>query len=172
MSVMSSQITDNLTICSTTCLVQGDFTGKIKAPHSSYWPFAYVRGIFHRSSMDSPHKGPVMRKAFPHYDVAMNTTCYYLPFTPNQIVDLDECHTHVHVYIVYHFSSDITAAITRPRIFVYNKNIIEFCASLFNSKAAWWQFLWYAARVLFAGSAICVFIRAYFHTSWFFWRTV
>ena len=36
----------------------------IKARH--YWPF--VRGI-HQWPVDSPHKGPVMLKAFPCYDV-------------------------------------------------------------------------------------------------------
>ena len=35
----------------------------IKAPH-------YVRGL-HRSTMDSHHKGPVMRKSFPYHDVIM-----------------------------------------------------------------------------------------------------
>ena len=37
---------------------------------SHYWPF--VRGI-HRSSVNSPHKGPVMVKAFPWYAVIIMT---------------------------------------------------------------------------------------------------
>ena len=45
----------------------------IKAYESKYqslhnWPF--VRGV-HQSLVDSPHKGPVMRKAFPWCDVVM-----------------------------------------------------------------------------------------------------
>ena len=51
---MASQITDILT---TAC---SDQLKKIKGMHG--WPF--VRGI-HLSPGDSPHKGQVMRKAFP-----------------------------------------------------------------------------------------------------------
>ena len=40
---------------------------KFKGPH--YWPF--VNGI-HRSPVDSIHKGPVMRKAFPCLDAIMD----------------------------------------------------------------------------------------------------
>ena len=45
---------------------QGGIKVNIKFPH--HWPF--VRG-FHRSPVESPHKGPVMRKAFPCHGAIM-----------------------------------------------------------------------------------------------------
>ena len=56
MRVMSFQITGNSTVCSTT---YANNKVNIKALH--YWSF--VMGI-HRSSVDSPHKGPVCWKRF------------------------------------------------------------------------------------------------------------
>ena len=47
-------------------LIQDNDKENIKIPH--YCPF--LRGI-HRSSVDSPHKGLVMRKTLPRYDVIM-----------------------------------------------------------------------------------------------------
>ena len=66
MSVKSSQIADNLTICSTTA--NNSETPGSRDPH--YW--AFVRGI-HRWRVDSPQKGQVMLKAFPYYDIIMIT---------------------------------------------------------------------------------------------------
>ena len=57
------------------CLFNSSFQPtmeNIKAPH--YWPF--VRGI-HQWLVDSPHKGPVMWKAFPYHDVIMSSTHPY-----------------------------------------------------------------------------------------------
>ena len=54
---MASQITDNLTVCSS-------WQQQQKSKH--YWPF--VLGI-HRWPVDSLHKGPVMLWWFPCYDV-------------------------------------------------------------------------------------------------------
>ena len=48
-------------------LVQANNKENIKATH--HWPF--VRGI-HRSPVDSPHKGPVMRRAFLCNDVIID----------------------------------------------------------------------------------------------------
>ena len=67
-----SRIISNWTICSTTCSV--DNKQNIEASH--YWSF--VRGIY-RWSLDSPHKGPVMQKAFACHDVVMNTL--YIEFS-------------------------------------------------------------------------------------------
>ena len=43
---------------------------QIKEKHQSSASLAFVRGI-HRSSMDSPHKGPVTLKMIPFDDVTM-----------------------------------------------------------------------------------------------------
>ena len=58
MSSMVSQITSNLTVCSTASSVKQQWN--IKDSLTYYWHF--VRGI-HQSLVDSPHKGPVIRKA-------------------------------------------------------------------------------------------------------------
>ena len=68
------------------CLFNIFFTNKkrnIKARHD--WPF--VRGI-HRWPVDSPHKGPVMRKACPWHDTVMFLSVMFLfaqPFVQAQI---------------------------------------------------------------------------------------
>ena len=64
--VMPSQITSHSTVCLT--LFRLTHRRRIESPH--YWPF--VRGI-HRSPADSPHKGPVMWKAFPCHAIVMCT---------------------------------------------------------------------------------------------------
>ena len=46
------------------------YSGGDKRTHQSSVSLAFVRGI-HRSPVDSPHKGPVMRKMFPFDDVIM-----------------------------------------------------------------------------------------------------
>ena len=63
MSVMTSQINENLTV---QMFVLGIHQRKYQSQH--YWPF--VRGI-HQWLVDSPHKGPVNQKAFPLHDVIM-----------------------------------------------------------------------------------------------------
>ena len=50
------------------------YNESIKSPY--YWPF--VRGI-QRSPLDSPHKGPVIWKAFVCHNIFMMTSC--LPFS-------------------------------------------------------------------------------------------
>ena len=67
MSAMGSQIT-SLTIVYSTV----HSSGADQRKHQSSVPLVFVRGI-HPWPMNSPHKGPVMRKMFPFDDVIMNT---------------------------------------------------------------------------------------------------
>ena len=64
MSTMVPQITSLTTVYSTV------YSGADQRKHQSSASLAFVRGI-HRSSVDSPHKGPVTRKMFPFDDVIM-----------------------------------------------------------------------------------------------------
>ena len=64
MSMMASQITSFLIVCSTVC------SGTDQRKHQSSASLAFVWGI-HQSLVDSPHKGPVMWKMFPFDDVIM-----------------------------------------------------------------------------------------------------
>ena len=64
MNTMASQIT-SLTIVYSTV-----YPGAYQRKHQSSATLAFVRGI-RRSPMNSPHKGPVMRKMFPFNDVIM-----------------------------------------------------------------------------------------------------
>ena len=64
MTVMASQIT-SLTIVYSTV-----YSGVHQRKHQSSASLAFVRGI-HRGPVNSPHKGPVMRKTFPFDDVIM-----------------------------------------------------------------------------------------------------
>ena len=65
MSVMASQITGVLIVCSAIG------AGADQRKHQSSASLAFVREI-HRSTVDSPHKGPVMWKMFPFDDIIMN----------------------------------------------------------------------------------------------------
>ena len=65
MSAMASQITGVTIVCSTVC------SSADQRKHQSSASLAFVRGI-HRSPVNSPHKGPVMRKMFPFNDVIMH----------------------------------------------------------------------------------------------------
>ena len=60
MSVMASQITGKSTVC----------LGWHQRKHQSPRHWSFVRGI-HRCKVDSLHKGPVTRLAFPCHDVIM-----------------------------------------------------------------------------------------------------
>ena len=64
MSVMASQITGVLIVCSNVC------SGADHRKHQSSAPLAFVRWI-HWWPVDSPHKGPVIWKMFPFDDVIM-----------------------------------------------------------------------------------------------------
>ena len=64
MSAMASQITSLLIIYSTVC------SGTDHREHQSSVSLAFVREI-HRWTVNSPHKGPVMRKMFPFDDMLM-----------------------------------------------------------------------------------------------------
>ena len=64
MSAMASQIT-SLTIVYSTV-----YSGANQRKHQSSVSLAFVRGT-HRWPVNSPHKGPVMRKMFPFDDVIM-----------------------------------------------------------------------------------------------------
>ena len=61
MGDMASQITSISTVCSVVC------SGAHQRKHQSSVSLAFVMGI-HRWPVDSPHKGPVMRKMFPFDD--------------------------------------------------------------------------------------------------------
>ena len=65
MSVMGSQITSVSIVCSTVC------SGADQRKNQSFASLAFVRGI-HQWPVNSPHKGPVMRKMFPFDDVIMS----------------------------------------------------------------------------------------------------
>ena len=65
MSVMASQITSFSIVYSTI------YSGADRRKHQRSPSLAYVRGI-HRWPVNSPHKGPVMRKIFPFDDVIMH----------------------------------------------------------------------------------------------------
>ena len=56
-TIMVSKITGNYTVCSIVCL------GIHQTKHQSFSLLVLLRGI-HQSLVDSPHKGPVMRKVF------------------------------------------------------------------------------------------------------------
>ena len=64
MGAMAFQITSIIIVYSIV------YTGADQRKHQSPASLAFVRGI-HRSSINSPHKGPVTRKIFPFDDVIM-----------------------------------------------------------------------------------------------------
>ena len=64
MGAMAYQITSLTIVYSTVC------SGADQRKHQSSASLAFVRG-FHRSPVNSPHKGPVTRKLFPFHDVIM-----------------------------------------------------------------------------------------------------
>ena len=61
---MASQITSLMIVYSAV------YSGIDQRKHQSSASLAFARGI-HRSSVNSPHKGPVTRKMFPSDDVIM-----------------------------------------------------------------------------------------------------
>ena len=69
MSMMASQITGVLIVCSTVC------SSADQRKRQSSMSLAFVWGI-HRCLMDSLHKGPVTRKMFPFHDVIMHINGY------------------------------------------------------------------------------------------------
>ena len=62
MSTVASQITGVSIVCSAIC----------SGAHQNSASLAFVQGI-HQSPVNSPHKGPVMRKMFPFHNVIMET---------------------------------------------------------------------------------------------------
>ena len=68
---MASQIT------SITIVYSIVYSGADQRKNQSFASLAFVRGI-HRSPVNSPHKGPVMRKMFPFDDVIMCNVSAYL----------------------------------------------------------------------------------------------
>ena len=64
MGAMASQIT------SLTIVYSSVYSGADQRKHQSSVSLVFVRGI-HRSSVHSPHKGPVTRKKFPFDEVIM-----------------------------------------------------------------------------------------------------
>ena len=79
MTTITSQIT-SLTIVYSTV-----YSGTDDRKHQSSASLAFVRGI-HRGPVNSPHKGPVMRKMFTFDDVIMGTAG-----GPSGIYDLKYC---------------------------------------------------------------------------------
>ena len=83
--------------------------------HQSSASLAFVRGIFHRWPVNSPHKWPVMRKMFPFDDVIMFNFTFWRRVT-NTAEDMKLCcrsqckikkkntqtHTHSDTYITTH----------------------------------------------------------------------
>ena len=69
MSTMVYQITSLMIVYSTV------HPGTEQRKHQSSASLAFVRGI-HRSPVNSPHKGPVMRKMFPFDDIIMAGSIY------------------------------------------------------------------------------------------------
>ena len=80
MSVMASQSTSPTIVYSTI------YWGTDQRKHQSSTSLAFVRGI-HRWPVNSPHKGPVMRKMFPFDDVIMNIQKIALIQTAIHIID-------------------------------------------------------------------------------------
>ena len=72
MSVTASQITSVSVVCSTVC------SGADQRKDQNSTSLAFVRGI-HRWPVNSPHKGPVIRKIFfiwwRHHDYILDTFC-------------------------------------------------------------------------------------------------
>ena len=68
MGAIVSQITGAPIVYSTVC------SAADKRKHQSSASLVFVRGI-HRGPVNSPHKGPVMRKMFPFDDVIMDGKC-------------------------------------------------------------------------------------------------
>ena len=77
MSAMASEITGASIVCSTVC------SNANQRKYQSSTSLAFVRG-FHRSPVDSPHKGPVTQKMFPFGDVIMSYNVLY-ECAPTQI---------------------------------------------------------------------------------------
>ena len=92
MNVMAFQITVNSTDCSTACSGY-----KANTEPSHYRPL--VRGI-HRWPVDSPHKGPVIWKAFPCHDVIILYAIYAVPY--NQTLSLQHENLSKHDRDLYH----------------------------------------------------------------------
>ena len=63
-SDITSQITSNLTVCST------NYSGQHKRKHQSLMVLVFEKGI-HHSPVDSPHKGSVMQKVLPCDNIIM-----------------------------------------------------------------------------------------------------
>ena len=83
---VTSQITDNLTVCSTAYMANNK--RNIKYPH--YW--VLVNGI-HQSLVDPPFKGPVMRKALAYHDVSIKHT-YTMIRTSSVVITLGDNSTY------------------------------------------------------------------------------
>ena len=71
MGAMASQITSLMIVFSIF------YSGTDQRKHQSSASLAFVRGI-HRGPVNSPHKGPVMRKMFPFDDVIMNCQFFFI----------------------------------------------------------------------------------------------
>ena len=83
MSVMASQITGILIVCSAVC------SGAHHRKHQSFAPLAFVRTI-HLWLLDCPHKGPVTWKKFPFDDVIIfffNQVKVWLYFLPGRFLN-------------------------------------------------------------------------------------
>ena len=94
---MPSQIISVSTVNSTVC------SGRDQRKHQSSTSVALVRGI-HRWPMDSPHRGPIMRKVFPFNDIIMSLHHYAVLLQSAELPQL-ELHLQWTQQPTSHFSS-------------------------------------------------------------------
>ena len=97
MIAIAFQITSVSVVSSTVC-------SGVDQNHQGSVSLAFVRGI-HQSPVDSPHKGPVTRKAFPFDDVIMTgvlaeTSCIMGSSDLHSTVS--SIHQFISVHIVFH----------------------------------------------------------------------
>ena len=116
MNTIASQIT-SLTIVYLTVN-----SGTDQRKHQSSTSLAFVRGI-HRRPVNSPHKGPVMRKMFPFDDVIMDLVVILKVFC----VNTSDITLFSHLIIgIVHGRSGVTA--TKPSWFVVRQGRPSSCA--------------------------------------------
>ena len=99
MTVVASQITHHWTVCPTV------YSGWHQKKHQRSASLAFVRGI-HRSPVDSPHKGPFMRKAVPCDGVFTKRS----PSSTVRLRAIVICRSKFHRQIPFHYSDAIMGA--------------------------------------------------------------
>ena len=123
MSAMASQITSVSIVYSAVCL------GADQRKHQSSASLAFVRGI-HRWPVNSPRKGPVMRKMFPFDDIIMSLTTSVAASTDN----FDRFATFLYQWGESSRVEKVTIMIWHNS-FVIDDDIISICLNLVP---CWW----------------------------------